>query len=104
MNNLIKALAYFHRYCGIAIVLLCGVGSTSSLYAVGLIVILFSLWTLLGYWLKWKHIFCSFQDAQRMKMTPNHIRWDQIRKGDVYAVSATCFVLGLALIIVLQLL
>ena len=103
MNYFIKILAYFHRYCWIAIVPLC-VGGTSSLYAVGLILIIFSLWTLLGYWLKWKHIFCSFQDAQRMKMTPNHISWDKIRKGDVYAVSATFFVLGLALIIVLQLL
>ncbi len=73
---------------------------TSSLYTVGLILIVYSIWTLLGYLLKWKHIFCSFQNAYHMKMTTNRINWEKIRKTDVYGVPTIFFIFGLALIII----
>lgn len=74
---------------------------TKSLYVAGSIVIVFSIWSLLGYLLKWKHIFCSFQNAYHMPMTPNKINWSIIRKSDAYGIPAIFFILGLGLIIVL---
>ena len=96
---LIKAFAYFHRYGWIVVMLIC-VGITRSLYTVGLFVIVYSIWTLLGYLLKWKHIFCSFQDAYRKPMTPNKINWNKVKKKDVYGIFAIFFILGIGIIIV----
>ncbi len=93
----IKAFAYFHRYGWIVVMLLC-VTITKSLYTAGSIVIVFSIWTLLGYLLKWKHIFCSFQNAYHMSMTPNKINWSNIRKSDAYGIPAIFFILGLGLV------
>ena len=61
--------------------------------------IAFSIWSFIGYKLKWKHIYCSFQNAYHKKMTPNKIRWDQIRKTDAYGMPMVFLVLGTALLI-----
>ena len=95
---LIKAFAYFHRYGWIVVMLIC-IGITRSLYIIGLFSIVYSIWTLLGYLLKWKHIFCSFQNAYHKPMTPNKINWNNIKKSDAYGLPAIFFILGIGIII-----
>ena len=95
----IKVFAYFHRYGWIVVMLICA-GITKSLYIFGTFLIVFSIWTLLGYLLKWKHIFCSFQNAYHKPMTPDKINWNKIKKKDVYGISAIFFFFGIGIIIV----
>ena len=59
--------------------------------------IAFAIWSLIGYKRKWKHIYCSFQNAYHQKMTPNNIQWHKIKKSDAYGVSLIFLILGLAL-------
>ena len=64
----------------------------------------FSVWTFVGYKRRWKHIFCSYQNAYHRKMTPGRIDWDQIKKSDAYGVPLIFFLFALAGIAVLFLL
>lgn len=101
MNNrdfFIKAFAYFHRYGWIVVMLIC-FEITKSLYTIGLFSIVYGIWTLLGYLLKWKHIFCSFQNSYHNPMTPNRINWNIIEKKDAYGIPAIFFIGGIGVII-----
>lgn len=95
------ALAYFHRYGWIATMAgLVLITPKLTPYIVSICAILFSLWTFFGYKLKWRHIYCSFQNAHRKTMTPYSIRWGQIKKSDVYGCSISFLVFGLMFLIV----
>lgn len=59
----------------------------------------YGLYDIIGYKCKWRHIYCSYQNANRRKMTPNHIHWDEVKKSDIYAMAAVMGVLGIAFII-----
>ena len=59
---------------------------------------IFSVWTWIGYKCKWRHIYCSYQNAYRRKMTPNSICWQQVKKSDAYGVPMIFFIFGLALL------
>lgn len=97
----IIALAYFHRYGWIgAMTGLVLIMPMLTLYIVSISFILFSLWSLIGYKLKWRHIYCSFQNAYHKTMTPYSIRWGQIKKSDAYGCPLIFLVLGLALLII----
>ena len=93
------ALAYFHRYGWIAVMVL---GITIWKEQMGLIVsgsaILFSVWSFVGYRCKWKHIFCSYQNAYHQKMTPHNIRWHLVKKSDAYGVPLVFLILGIAML------
>ncbi len=93
-------LAYFHRYGWIAAMLI-AVLITRSKYAIGIALALYGIWTLLGYLLKRRYIYCSFQNAYHERMTPEHIDWKFIRKSDVYTIALCCILLGIAIIIAL---
>ena len=85
----IIALAYFHRYGWIAIMTgLILLIPQYALLIVSLCFIAISLWSLIGYKLKWKHIYCSHQNAHRKDMTPHHISWTHINFGRDIAFSA----------------
>lgn len=92
-------LAYFHRYGWIASMALTTY-FTKRICVIGISCILFSIWNFLGYMLKWKHIYCSYQNAHHMPMTPDKIRWDTVKKADIYGVSAIFMILGIALLLV----
>ena len=96
----IIALAYFHRYGWIAAMTgLVLIMPKLAICIAGICFILFSLWTLFGYKLKWRHIYCSLQNAYHQKMTPHSIRWDRIKKSDVYVSAVLFLILGLMLVI-----
>ena len=94
----IIALAYFHRYGFFAVMLLC-LFLPNKLTIIGIALCVYATYTLFGYLFRWKHIYCSYQNAYHQKMTPNHINWKVIKRSDVYGVSAIFFVLGVALMI-----
>ena len=97
---MIRALAYFHRYGWLVITI-----ATDMLFdfrfTLGVGLMCYAIWTMLGYWLKWRHICCSFQNAYHQPMTPGKADWKKIRKSDVYIVAGIFMVLG-ALLIILQ--
>lgn len=100
----IIALAYFHRYGWIATMTgLVLIMPQLAFYIIGISFILFSLWTIFGYKLKWRHIYCSLQNAYRKTMTPHSIRWGQIKKSDVYVSAVLFLILGLMLLIIILL-
>lgn len=98
------ALAYFHRYGWIAIMMgLVFLIPQYALLIVSLCFIATSLWSLIGYKLKWKHIYCSHQNAHRKDMTPHHICWTHIKKSEAYGVPLIFLVMGVALFAVMML-
>ena len=97
-------LAYLHRYVYPILVFLLPMlfrkllGEAAFL-AIGIGVVLFALYTFVGYRCRWKHIYCSYQNAYRQKMTPYRIRWYTIKKSDAYGVPLVFGILGVAMII-----
>ena len=84
-NDLVIALAYFHRYGWIAIMLgLIAVWIKQMPVILGVCCIVYSIWTFIGYKRKWRHIYCSYQNAYRKSMTPHAINWYQVKKRDAY--------------------
>lgn len=97
------ALAYFHRYGWIAAMMLCiAIWPEQILRICSIACLSFSVWSFIGYKKKWKHIFCSFQNAYHQKMTPNNIQWHKIKKSDAYSVPLVFFIVGLALLAVMM--
>lgn len=86
-HNRIIALAYMHRYGWIFAMVGCLCAfPQQGIYALVGFPIGFSLWTVVGYHLKWKHIYCSWQNSSHMEMTPYSIFWNQIEKSYVYGI------------------
>ena len=98
----IMALAYFHRYGWIAAMMLCIAIWPRQMFCIFSVACLsFSVWSFIGYKKKWKHIYCSYQNAYHQKMTPNNIQWHKIKKSDAYGVPLVFFIIGLALLTVM---
>lgn len=98
-NTDIIILAYFHRYGWFALTLLLLFFPNGKMM-LGISVCVYAVYNLFGYLFRWKHIYCSYQNAYHQKMTPHHIKWNDIKRSDVYGISAIFFVLGVALILV----
>lgn len=96
----IITLAYFHRYGWIAAMMICvAVWFEQMICILSVGSIAFSVWSFVGYKNKWKHIYCSFQNAYHQKMTPNNIQWHKIKKSDAYGVPLIFLIIGLALLV-----
>ena len=100
-NRCIVLLAWVHRYIAPVILLVfpLGLGRQSVLLTMGTGFLLYSAWTLAGYLLRWKHIFCSYQNVYHHKMTPDQILWSKIKKTDAYGVPAIFGIIGLAMLL-----
>ena len=92
----IIALAFFHRYGWFAVMLLfVAVFNDYVSHVLTGGSMIYSIWTFVGYKCKWKHIFCSYQDAYHAKMTPGAIDWDWVEKKDAYGVPLIFLVMSL---------
>lgn len=99
-TNLVIALALLHRYGWIAIMTGCTlVWREYAVRIIGIFCVLFAMWSFVGYKLRWKHIYCSNQNASHQKMTPNSIRWHTMKTSDAYGVPLVFLVLGLACLV-----
>ena len=98
----IIALAFFHRYGWIAAMMICvAVWREQMICILPVGFIAFSVWSFVGYKNKWKHIYCSFQNAYHQKMTPNNIQWHKVKKSDAYGVPLIFLIIGLALLVIM---
>ena len=98
----IIALAFFHRYGWIIVMMALWFILPHQMlyYTTSVCFIVFSIWSFIGYKRKWRHIFCSYQNAYRRKMTPHSIHWQKMKKSDAYGVPLIFFIMGLALLCV----
>lgn len=95
----IIALAYFHRYGCFALMLLL-LFFSYNMILFGSSLLVYAAYSLFGYLFRWKHIYCSYQNAYHQKMTPTHINWKDIKRSDAYGIPAIFFVFGVALMLV----
>lgn len=96
----IIALAYLHRYglglLFLAILLRSRVGFLFA-WSVGFIA--YGVWTLVGYKCRWRHVFCSYQNARRERMTPYNTGWGRIKKAEIYIPFCGHVILGMVLLL-----
>ena len=101
-NTAVILLAYAHRYLfpmlSVGLPLLFCQTENVLLY-MGTGFVLFSLYSFAGYKLRWKHIFCSYQNAYHKKMTPDRINWNLIKKADAYGTPIIFGILGVSMIL-----
>lgn len=94
-------LAYFNRYLFLPLLafasILAGKDDRMRILFLSISFFLFAVYNVVGYWCRWKHIYCAFQSACRQKMTPENIQWDKMRMGDIYGVPAVLAVLAVFL-------
>lgn len=94
------ALAYFHRYGWILLMLICaGIWNNKLVGIMGGFMVAVAVWSFAGYKLEWRHIYCSYQEANHQKMTPNFIRWHTVKKSDAYGVPLVFLILGIAALV-----
>ena len=99
-RNKIIFLAYLHRYVYpiMVIVLPMLIGMEYALLGIGIGFLLLALYDLVGYILRWKHIYCSHQEAHREKMTPDDIKWHTIKKSEAFGLPAIGVFMGITFI------
>lgn len=98
-NDVTIVLAYMHRYVFIFLAILLP-GMKDGLTGIGVGLLLYAVYSLAGYLLRWKHIYCSMQNAYHQKMTADHVDWSKIKKTDAYGVPVIFGLLGIALILI----
>ncbi len=91
----IIALAYFHRYGWIAVMFALTFILRNVFYVWSISMIVYADWSFIGYKLRWRHIFCSYQNAYHIKMTPERIDWEWVKKYEAYGIPIFFFVMGL---------
>lgn len=100
----IRLLAYAHRYAfpvlAVILPVLLARSKTQALLGMGIGLTFYGVYTLIGYQLRWRHIYCSWQDISHQKMTPGSIQWKNVRKADLYGLSAVCIGFGLLVVVV----
>ena len=95
--NCIIILAYANRYL-YPLLILCVMAfgkATSNFVPTGVSLLVFAAYQFIGYLCRWKHIFCSFQNAFHQKMTPRRIDWDIISKADAYGIPCFFAIFGI---------
>ena len=90
-------LAYANRYLyPLSILCVMAIGeATSNFVPTGISILVFAAYQLIGYLCRWKHIFCSFQNAYHQPMTPYRIDWDIISKADAYCIPCFFAIFGI---------
>ena len=94
------ALAYVYRYVfPVAILILPMIFARNSMLLwTGVCFLIFALYSVVGYLLRWKHIYCAFQNAYFKKMTPGNIHWGAVRKRDAYGIPAVFGIIGIGMV------
>ncbi len=74
-HKIIILLAYFHGYVYPITLIFGGIifCREYAAFVFGVWSIVYGLYTLIGYLLRWKHVYCSLQDGHHKTMTPHLI-------------------------------
>ncbi len=94
-EDFIVPLAYFHRYGFLVPLAFGALLFPKKLFVIAIGFLIYATWTFIGYKCRWKHIFCSYQNAYHARMTPKDINWDWISKSDAYGVPIIFWVIGI---------
>lgn len=102
-NFIVKALAIIVRYV-IPVAIVAAAVLFSRNYSDSLILMLliagggllvYALYLFIGYKLRFKHIYCLYQNANGQKMTPETAKDEEIRKVDGKGVPSLFALIGL---------
>ncbi|HAQ56749.1 MAG TPA: hypothetical protein DCR44_05070 [Acholeplasmatales bacterium] len=55
---------------------------------------LYGCYLLLGALLRFRHIYCLYQNANHLPMTPEDVHWNTLNRSDYYGVPAVFMVMG----------
>lgn len=66
---------------------------------IGIGFLAYAAYLLVGYLMKWTHIYCYFQNIDRQPMTPDNVDWSTLRPGDGCITPALNAVLGVILLV-----
>ena len=103
-NQRVRFLALFHRY-GIIVLVVATLAVCMKLRCNYLLLILgvgfllLAMWDTAGYFLRWRHVYCAWQNAKKQRMTPNDIRWGTVDKREYFTCVVIDAVMGIALIV-----
>ena len=104
-NQRVRALALFCRY-GIIAIIVAGLVVCMKLrrdyllLIMGVGLLLLAAWNTAGYFFRWRHVYCSWQNAKKQRMTPHDIRWGTVDRKEFFACVALDAVMGIAAIVV----
>ena len=76
-----------------------GRGMGIMLLYLGISLVIFSAYNIIGALLKWKHIYCALQSMTRKKMTPDNIEWYEFGFADKYGAPLIFTALYIAMLI-----
>ena len=101
----VRVLALFCRHGIIAIIVAALVVCMKLrrdylLLIMGVGFLLFAAWNTTGYFLRWRHVYCAWQNAKKQRMTPNDIRWGTVDRKEFFVCVALDAVMGIAAIVV----
>ena len=99
----IKVLAFCYRYVFSVVppmlVLFFAPNVRVACLLMGAHALLYSAYSVIGYHLRWKHIYCADQNAKHQKMTPTNISWDKMTDGDAYGIPIIFTVVGVVFLV-----
>ena len=99
----IKLLTHFYRLLPVVFLFLSMlIGHNSDRLALLLLaggLLIHAAYSVIGYRLRWKHIYCAFQISCRKKIAPEDIQWNKMTFGDAYGVPIAFT--GLAIVMLL---
>ena len=100
-NIIVIILAYLYRYAFPFLPTFLAFASNSNyaVFILGIGYILYGAYGIIGYALRWKHIYCAFQNTYREAMTPSDIRWSKIKKVDAYGIPTIWGIFGIIFIL-----
>ena len=99
---IIIALAYFLRYgfpFAVVIIPIQVCPHDDVLLWIGAGCLVYALYWLMGYLLKWRHFYCAYQNVCHRPMTPFSVNWNEVRKNDIYIPALIFGLLGIAMIV-----
>ena len=66
----------------------------------GVGIICYGLYMLIGFHLKWCHVFCWWQNVAHQKMTPDHCNWNNINRSEGYGLPFFLITFGVVITVV----
>ena len=68
--------------------------------SMGIGLICYGVYEIIGYCLRFRHVYCAMQNMYRQKMTPDHCEWERFPKTDWYGAPAVLIAWGVAVLLV----
>lgn len=96
----VVVLAYAHAYLYLALIVCVPllIGGENRFLGMGFGFLLYAAYTLIGYKLRWKHIYCSFSIPRRApkgwKMKTNNYNWKSLSKIDIFGLPIVIALFG----------